>query len=595
MPEEGQGRSGGISRRNFINSAGAAGVVAGLAGLAGCDVSQQRVPASAPGVKGGAPGGGPYNILFILTDQERYFDQYPRGLPLPGRKRLMRDGVTFTNHQIASNVCTPSRSVILTGQHIQHTRMFDNTNFPWVQDMSTDIPTMGHMLRKMGYYTAYQGKWHLHQGMHESKPLEGELADPKIMEAYGFADYAGPGDIIGQTHGGYEFDHLTAATAATWLRKKGKPLNAQGKPWFLGIGLVNPHDVMYYNTDLPGTKVQAAGGTAMPISREPSHAIYRRKWDMPLSPTRKQPFDEKGRPAAHLEYHKVRKLVLGVFPNEDARWKRLQDYYLNCLGDCDRSLDLLLKELDDLGLTENTVVVLTSDHGELCGAHAMHGKGATAFREQNHVPLIISHPAFRGGKRCRAVTSHLDLAPTMVGLTGANESKRRAVTKGLRGRDLSPLLRAPEKAPLDAVRPGALFCYNMWLSLDADFIGKALQYAKAGKKPPADLRPDFSKRGAIRSVFDGRYKFSRYFSPLQHNRPETMEQILKLNDLELFDLEKDPHERSNLAIDPMKNGELILAMNEKLNALIDEEVGEDVGQMLPKAPGVSWAITKLDP
>ena len=106
---------------------------------------------------------------------------------------------------------------------------------------------------------------------------------------------------------------------------------------------------------------------------------------------------------------------------------------------------------------------------------------------------------------------------------------------------------SPEKARLDAVRPGALFCFNMWLFQDADFIGKALQCAKAGKKPPADLRPDFRKRGAIRSVFDGRYRFTRYFSPLQHNRPETMEQMLTLNTLELFDLETDPHEMKNLA------------------------------------------------
>jgi arylsulfatase A-like enzyme len=64
---------------------------------------------------------------------------------------------------------------------------------------------------------------------------------------------------------------------------------------------------------------------------------------------------------------------------------------------------------------------------------------------------------------------------------------------------------------------------------------------------------------------------------------------------ELYDLKKDPHEMSNLAVDTKANGELILAMNEKLNALIDDEVGEDVGQMLPKAPGVSWAVTKFDP
>ncbi len=592
MAEANQNRSGGISRRDFMKSAGATGIAVGLAG---CGVSLQHVAEPTLAAGNGAPGRGPYNILFILTDQERYFDHYPRGMRLPGHERLTCNGVTFTNHNINTAVCTPSRSVILTGQHIQHTRMFDNTNFPWVQNMSTDIPTIGHMLRKMGYYTAYQGKWHLHQGMHESKPLKGELADPEIMEAYGFADYAGPGDIIGMTHGGHEFDHLTAATARTWLRKRGNSLNAEGNPWFLGVGLVNPHDVMFYNTDLPGTKVQAQR-IAMRISREPPHAIYRQKWDMPLSPTRKQRWDEKGRPAAHLEYQNVRKFLLGLFPNEDARWKRLQDYYLNCICDYDRSLELLLRELDELGLTKNTVVILTSDHGELCGAHGMHGKGSTAYREQNHVPLIISHPAIRGGRTCKAVTSHLDLVPTMVSLTGMGQAKKKAITKGLglKGKDLSPLLRAPEKAPLTAVRAGGLYCYNMWQTQDAEFMGKAAASALAGKKVPPGLRPDFSKRGAIRTVFDGRYKFNRYFSPMQHNRPTTMEQILKFNDLELFDLENDPYEARNLAVDTRKNGELILAMNAKLNALIDDEVGEDVGQMLPKVPDVSWAVTKFD-
>ncbi|MHC4982929.1 MAG: sulfatase-like hydrolase/transferase [Planctomycetota bacterium] len=595
MAEGGDDSSHGITRREFVKAAGAAGVAVGLAALAGCDVSQRRVAAPTLAAGGGPPGRGPYNILFILTDQERYFAKYPRGYSLPGRERLMRHGVTFTNTQICTAVCTPSRSVILTGQHIQHTRMFDNTNFPWVENLSTDIPTIGHMLRKMGYYTAYQGKWHLHQGMHESKPLKGELADPKIMEAYGFADYVGGGDIIGMTLGGYHFDHFVAATAGTWLRKRGRPLSAEGKPWFLAIGFVNPHDVMFYDTDLPGKKVQGAQRTGSPISREPPHAIYRQKWDMPLSPTRKQRWDEKGRPPAHLEYQNARQFLVGRFPNEDGRWKRLQDYYLNCIRDCDRSVELLLKELDDLGLTKSTIVILTSDHGELCGAHGMHGKGATAFREQNHVPLIISHPAIRGGKRCRAVTSHLDLVPTIVGLTGMGEAKKKAITKDLKGKDISPLLRAPEKAPLAAVRAAGLYCYNMWSSQDADFIGKAMPAALAGKKPPAGLRPDFRKRGAIRTVFDGRYKFSRYFAPLQHNRPRTMEQILRLNDLELYDLESDPYEMRNLAVDPKKAGDLIMAMNEKLNALIDEEVGEDVGQMLPKAPGVSWAITKFDP
>lgn len=97
--------------------------------------------------------------MSILTDQERQFreGELPPDLSLPAHERLRRQGTTFVNHTINSCVCTPSRSVIYTGQHIEHTRMFDNTNFPWIQSMSPDIPTVGDMLREAGY-TAYKGK-----------------------------------------------------------------------------------------------------------------------------------------------------------------------------------------------------------------------------------------------------------------------------------------------------------------------------------------------------------------------------------------------------------------------------------------------------
>jgi arylsulfatase len=141
----------------------------------------------------------------MLTDQERFFrpGELPAGFPLPAHERLMRSGTTFTRHRINSCVCTPSRSVVYTGRHIQQTGMFDNTNFPWIQSMSTEIPTVGDMLRSAGYYTAYKGKWHL------TKEFEtgNELGSPtkiftKEMEAYGFSDYVGVGDIIAHTQGG---------------------------------------------------------------------------------------------------------------------------------------------------------------------------------------------------------------------------------------------------------------------------------------------------------------------------------------------------------------------------------------------------------
>ena len=120
---------------------------------------------------------------------------------------------------------------------------------------------------------------------------------------------------------------------------------------------------------------------------------------MSLPASRHEPWDYDGRPRAHYEYQFSRQTLVGRFPNEDARWKRLQDYYLNCIADCDRHVDRILRELDELGLADDTIVVMTSDHGELAGAHSMHGKGATAYKEQLHVPLVVRHPGSRGKRR----------------------------------------------------------------------------------------------------------------------------------------------------------------------------------------------------
>jgi len=584
----------GASRRDVLRAAGLGALTWGLgAGPADAGVASARAPVGGPETR--APG--PYNIVFILTDQERFFrpGELPVGYSLPAHERLKKHGTTFLNHRINSCVCTPSRSVVYTGQHIQQTGMFDNTNFPWIKSMSPEIRTIGDMLHDAGYYTAYKGKWHLTKEFETVNKLDAPTRIfTKEMEAYGFSDYFGIGDIIAHTQGGYLHDGVISAMGASWLRGKGRELAAQGKPWFLAVNLVNPHDVMFFDTDAPGTALQTHRGLTH-VSREPADQLYAKAWRFDLPASHFQPLDAPGRPAAHRDFLRSHDAMVGAIPNEEARWRRRHNYYLNCLRDVDRNIATLLSELDASGLADRTIVVLTADHGDMDGAHQLHAKGAAAYREQNHVPLIVAHPGYAGGKQCRAVTSHLDIAPTLVGLTGGAPAKRAEIVKGLKGKDLSVMLRAPEQADIEAVRDGALFNYNMFAYLDGDFFYKAVEHLHNGGKPDelkkAGLVPDLMKRGAVRSIYDGRHVFTRYFSPKQHNRPTSLEDLFKLNDVELYDVHADPAEMNNLAAGPKPQRELVVAMNEKLNRLVDAEVGEDRGQMLPGGIDAGWEVT----
>jgi arylsulfatase len=140
------------------------------------------------------------------------------------------------------------------------------------------------------------------------------------------------------------------------------------------------------------------------------------------------------------------------------------------------------------------------------------------------------------------------------------------------------------------VRPGILFNYVGLSTVDARFFTSIFEagFGKDGKfaMRPAELagnHPDLDKRGFVAMTFDGRYKFARYYAPSQFNRPRTLEEILAWNDLELFDLEGDPEERNNLALDPKRNEALILRMNALLNELMAREVGVNDGRFLPPA------------
>jgi arylsulfatase len=537
------------------------------------------------------------NIVFVFSDQQRHFRQLPAGFRLPGQERLAREGTTFRNHYCPAVMCTSSRAVMLTGLQTADNRMFENADMPYVKALSTEVPTIGHMLRKAGYYTAYKGKWHL------DAAFDGQAPDRLFtgqMDAYGFSDFGLPIDALAHAHGGYTYDHMTAGSAVSWLRDKGRPLSDERKPWALFVSFVNPHDIMYFNTDAPGERVQDTGRLMMHAARAPEHDTYRTRWNAPLPATWTQPIDAPGRPRAHAEFQRAWGYTLGLVPPERERWNRFTDYYLNCLRAVDRQLEALQVELQRLGLARDTIVVFTSDHGEMGGAHGLRGKGPFAYEEAIHLPLQIVHPDVRGGRSCEALTGHVDLVPTLLSMAGVPAGKVGELAgRELPGRDLSTALGSPARAGLHAVRDSVLFTYSGLATNDSEIVRIIAEAKASGRKPKdamkeAGYRPDLKKRGSLRTVFDGRHKFTRYFSPVERNSPKDLDELYRWNDVELFDLKTDPRELVNLAADRAAHEPLLRKMNAKLEAAIAREIGKDDGREMPPFEGIDWSIDRID-
>ncbi len=513
-------------------------------------------PSVVPKIEAERNADGNYNILFITTDQERYFSKFPEGTNYKARQLLAELGTTFEKHYVCANVSTSSRSVIYTGTHVTNTEMLDNTDLPWQGAMDESLVTVGDRMRDAGYYTAYKGKWHMGDASILSD--EAQLTD---LEGYGFADWGGV-DRLGKVCEGFEADPEIISEAVAWLDSTGKRLNADGRSFFLAVNLINPHDIMNY--DITGYKSEF-----LKLGGKPESEVYDKVYPDPPPASWDFDLNAPDVPEALRIYQNHWGLLTGTI-NDKAVWKDYQDYYYNCIQDNDNSLMELLAYLTNSGMLDNTIIVFTSDHGEMHGSHGLKGKGGFLYENNIHVPLYIVHPDYEGGKAVSAITSHMDLAPTFVDLANVPDEQKEIIAGDLAGSSMLKLM----DGTATSIRDGSLFCFEM-----LSFISMRLSVDESGNKVSS---LDTSARGIVRGIVTDRYKFVRYFSPIGFNTPTTIEELLAHNDIQLFDLKNDPGELNNLAADLAANEALIMDLNAQLNELIEKEIGVDDGREVQK-------------
>ena len=321
--------------------------------------------------------------------------------------------------------------------------------YSFVHSLSPDLPNVGSVLKRLGYKTAYFGKFEMDKQLLVPKPT---VNYSTTAEPYGFDVFSAGGDIGSDPRSGFDNDPFIAGESVRWLRVNASEARRTHQPFLMVASFVNPHDIMYGNGNVSGQPPVQKPVVPWVLPPPPANSIYEKKWSFTLPPSLQESLTVPGMPGALSEYNKGWDGWSGVIPTDrQDMWRIFYNYYLNTFQDADRSIQQIVDVMNDMDLWRDTVVVFTADHGEMGGAHGgLKGKGPFSYEENVHVPLLIAHPAAKAGAICAALTSHLDLVPTFVGLTGLPDSRRIAGVKGLPGHDFSGLLTDPERASVTA-------------------------------------------------------------------------------------------------------------------------------------------------
>ncbi len=308
------------------------------------------------------------NLLFVFADQMRACDWHEGKLHTPNLDRLTAEGTRFANCFANAPVCTPSRAILLTGLLPQHNRVVGN-DLP----LPEEIPSIGNFLKEAGYATGYAGKWHL-DGVPRGKftPPGPRRHGFDFWAAYNCShDYAHPkyyrdtDELIELP--GYE-PQIQTDLALEFLHQN------QANPFALFLSWGPPHD-------------------PYPLVPDEFRALYNEV----------QP----------------RSNVIENTPNELARGLEcratLKNYYA-AISALDFQMGRLLAFLDEANLAENTIVVFTSDHGDMLWSHGLMKK-QLPYDEAINVPFVIRWPGqISAGTQSETLLSICDFTPSLLGL-----------------------------------------------------------------------------------------------------------------------------------------------------------------------------------
>jgi arylsulfatase A-like enzyme len=592
-----------LPRREFLKTAGA---VAGAVVAGGCGSSSEEALFTPPNT----PNGTRPNILLVLVDQMRLppdgygpnqgeaagvreilrFEKqlspnnsYARFFP--ALLRLRRNAVAMRRHYIAATACAPSRTTFLTGQYPslhkvdQVDGLFKGADEVQFLD-PTGVPTIGDWFGAAGYQSYYFGKWHV---SHVEQPYD--------LSPWGFSGWQTSGP---EPHGsdpnnlGAHRDPGFADIVSDFLQRKGS--EPAGSPWFAVASLVNPHDIAAYPFPFffPGqggvTQLTAPlnlpqlippqGRVSNPNDRGATVELNPDGFPQDcfeLPPTFFE--DLSSKPACHLEAAwKVQTALASLFPQQaqgilpyptqnlgalQEQWaRRYGQFYVYLQYLVDRELNQIFQAFDASGLANNTIVVFTSDHGEYGMAHGqMLQKWYTAYEEAVRVPFIVSSPLVNPNPNqmleVNQPTSHIDLAPTLLGLAGFGAAQVRELKQNLTGHtqvrdfvglNLAPLLASGGNLP----RPGVLFMTqddatrlpqgvaNPEKQGQYDsFLGNVQSLVQGG----APLQPGpVMEPNSVHMLCTGSWKLNRYYDT-GGNNPDQWE---------LYHLSSDPNETFNL-------------------------------------------------
>ena len=501
-------KRGKLTRGELLKAAAIAGsgsLLGGrLAGLPGS--AQARVIPRANDRTAMGPLAGMNAILF-LTDQERAIQHFPPGWSarnLPGLTRLKRHGLTFENAFTNACMCSPARTTLMTGyfpaQHGVKYTLEDSmpaSEYPQVE-LSLEFANIASVLGAAGYKTIYKGKWHLSK-------MKGSQWQPSDVGIYGFDGWnppdAGANQEISEEGGGNvnndgRFMDSTGSSASgnegalEYLSSNA----AREQPFFMVISLVNPHDVLFY----PNTYTE--GG-------------YDDSWlEGTIGPPATVGESLATKPRVQEQFLRLFNAGSGKISTRQMRRDYL-NFYGNLMKSSDNYLVDVLDALEVGKLLENTLLIRTSDHGEMGLAHGgLRQKNFNVYEESQRVPLVYSNPRlYPAARRTGVLVSHVDLLPTLAGLFGAPSSARSA----WQGVDYSQkVLRPRSKAPQDYT----VFTYDDWQS--------------GQPHGPYPTPPNH-----IVSIRERRWKIARYYDAAGKVP----------NQWELYDLVRDPLERRNLA------------------------------------------------